>query len=68
MYISPRKCHRQVPDLMARYLVFGLPPSLDISTSEYDSDERVISRLGPDYLARTSVWLRVLSSNPKPAE
>lgn len=54
MYISPRKCHRQVSDLMARYLVIGLPPRLHTSTSEYDSDERVISRLDPDDPAHIS--------------
>jgi hypothetical protein len=64
MYTTPRKCHRQVFDLMARYLVFGLPRRLDRNTSEYVSDGQVISRIGTDDPADIAAC-RVLSSDPE---
>ncbi len=64
MYTTPRKCHRQVSDLMARYLVFGLPLRLDRNASEYVSDGQAISRIGTDDPADIAAG-RVLSSDPE---
>jgi hypothetical protein len=64
MYTTPRKCHRQVFDLMARYLVFGLPLRLDRNASDYVSDGQVISRIGTDDPADLTAG-RVLSSDPE---
>ena len=64
MYTTPRKCHRQVSDLMARYLVFGLPSLLDRNASEYVSDGQVISRIGTDDPADITYY-RVLASLPE---
>lgn len=64
MYTTPRKCHRQVFDLMARYLVFGLPLRLDRNASDYVSDGQAISRIGTDDPADIAAG-RMLSSDPE---